>query len=289
MGAVFTSEIVSDVKAIDPIGVQYTEEKRDSETVQSIASKETEECEKQGKWSELPSLPLEKIYSFLRREDQVNMSLVCRSWSEGYSSPSVWKTFRFALTKTQVSLDACPVMKLVHKYSSMFRHVEIESTCVYIWLMKKSCRHLVEFLQILTSKTQLTSVKFLYFANFLWRLDKPTYNNICRQIVDFLASQRHLKRVEFYLCFFNFEECVEILQTLTENSRESLTHLKLQNFLRDENRILDRTQMLRKRLPYAHDLPTGLLSRIIHLFSRTCCTSVLSSNGENCQTWYFRS
>ncbi|GBN62980.1 hypothetical protein AVEN_264443-1 [Araneus ventricosus] len=92
----------------------------------SIGSNKKEECEKQGKWSELPSLPLEKIYSFLRREDQVNMSLVCRSWSKGYGSPSVWKTFRFDLTKSQLSLVTCPVMKFVQKYSSMFRHVEIK-------------------------------------------------------------------------------------------------------------------------------------------------------------------
>ncbi|GBN69240.1 hypothetical protein AVEN_10155-1 [Araneus ventricosus] len=215
----------------------------------TLASNEKEECEKQGKWSELPSLPLEKIYSFLGREDQVNMSLVCRSWSVGYGSPSVWKKFRFYLTKTQVSLDACPVMKLVHKYSSMFRHVEIKSTCVYIWLMKKSCRFLVEFLQILTIKTQLTSVKFLYFANFLWRLDKPTYNNICRQIVDFLASQRNLKRVEFYLCVFNFQECVEILQKLTENSQSFRTSFEMRT------RILNRTQMLRKNCLCSQTFP----------------------------------
>ncbi|GBN23938.1 hypothetical protein AVEN_195033-1 [Araneus ventricosus] len=253
----------------------------------TLASNEKEEYEKQGKWSELPSLPLEKIYSFLRREDQVNMSLVCHSWSEGYGSPSVWKTFRFALTKTQVSLDACPVMKLVHKYSSMFRHVEIESTCVYIWLMKKSCRHLVEFLQILTSKTQLTSVKFLYFANFLWRLDKPTYNNICRQIVVFLASQRHLKRVEFYLCFFNFQECVEILQKLTENSRESLTHLKLQNFLRDENENIELDTNAAQKLPMLADLPSLRTLETDYSFifeNMVARQSAVVETVKNCQT-----
>ncbi|GBN23935.1 hypothetical protein AVEN_195031-1 [Araneus ventricosus] len=179
----------------DPISISSLTDKGLTKTIES---NEKEECEKQGKWSELPSLPLEKIYSFLRREDQVRMSLVCRSWSEGYGSPSVWKTFGFYLTESQLSLDACPVMKFAQKYSSMFRHVEIESTYTHDCLRKIWCRHFVEFLKILTTKAQLTSVKFLYFANFLWRLDKPTYNNICREIVDFLASQRHLKRVEFY-------------------------------------------------------------------------------------------
>ncbi|GBO37468.1 hypothetical protein AVEN_102806-1 [Araneus ventricosus] len=260
MGAVFTSEIVSDANAIDPIGVQYTEEKRDSETAQSTASNDTEECEKQGKWSELPSLPLENIYSFLRREDQVNMSLVCRSWSEGYSSPSVWKTFRFAFSGSQLSMDTCPVKKFVRKYSSMFRHVEIESTCEQDCLMNNWCRHFVEFLQILTSNTQLISVKFRYFSYYHYPIrDTLFYNDICREIVDFLASQRHLKRVEFEHCFFNFQKCVEILRKLTESSRESLTHLNIRGFddhnpmSQEQNSNL--AQNLPANLPTLADLP----------------------------------
>ncbi|GBO38682.1 hypothetical protein AVEN_157372-1 [Araneus ventricosus] len=171
----------------DPILRSYLTDKG---LTKKIAS--NEECEKQRKWSELPFLPLEKIYSIQRREDQVKMSLVCRSWSEVYGS-SIWKTFRFALIGSQFTLDTCPVMKFARKYSSMFRHVEIENIWVQDCLMMNWCRHLVEFLQILTINTQLTSIKFLYFANFLRRIDKPTYNNICREIVEFLASQRHLK------------------------------------------------------------------------------------------------
>ncbi|GBN66650.1 hypothetical protein AVEN_210876-1 [Araneus ventricosus] len=227
----------------------------DKRLTKTIESNETEECEKQGKWSELPSLPLETIYSILRRKDQVNMSLVCRSWSEGYGSPSVWNTFRFDLTESQISLNTCPVMKFVHKYSSMFRHVEILSTCSHNCLMKNWSRHLVEFLTILSSKTQLTSVKFLYFAHHLWSIDTLTYNNICRDIVDFLASQRHLKSVEFDYCLFNFPECVEILRKLTESSRESLMHLKLQYFLRDKNKDIEQDSNTAQKLPMLGDLP----------------------------------
>ncbi|GBM42086.1 hypothetical protein AVEN_119652-1, partial [Araneus ventricosus] len=45
--------------------------------------------EREVQWSDLPSPPLEKIYGFLSRAEQVNMSLVCRKWSEGYGSPAV--------------------------------------------------------------------------------------------------------------------------------------------------------------------------------------------------------
>ncbi|GBO28400.1 hypothetical protein AVEN_212593-1, partial [Araneus ventricosus] len=179
MDAVFTSEIVSDANAMHPIGVQNTEEKRDSETVQSTASNDTEQCEKQGKWSELPSLPLEKVYSFLGREDQVNMSLVCRSWSAGYGSPSVWKTFIFNLTESQLSMDFYPLMKFVQKYSTMFRHVEIKGPeSENDNLVKNFCKHFVEFLQILTRNTKLISVEFRYLSDCFMQIDSPTYTDI---------------------------------------------------------------------------------------------------------------
>ncbi|GBN23930.1 hypothetical protein AVEN_195027-1 [Araneus ventricosus] len=257
----------------------------DERLTKTLASNEKEECEKHGKWSELPSLPLEKIYSFLRREDQVNMSLVCRSWSEGYGSPSVWKTFRFDLTESQLSIDNCPVMKFVHKYSSMFLHVEIVSTRVYNWLLKNWCRHLVKFLKMLTSKTQLSSVKFLYFTNFLWRIDKPTYNNICREIVEFLASQRHLKRVEFDLCFFNFQECVDILRKLTENS--NLTHLKLKHFLPDKNKDIKQDSNAAQKLPMLSDFPSLKTLHIDYSFlfeNMVARQSTAIQTAKNCQT-----
>ncbi|GBN95114.1 hypothetical protein AVEN_127527-1 [Araneus ventricosus] len=256
MDAVFTSEVVFDANSIGPIGIQNTKERRDRESAQSISSNESEERDKLGQWSEIPSLPLENIYSFLRREDQVNMSLVCRSWSDGYGSPSVWKTFRFDLTESHLSMDSCPVMEVVKKYSSMFRHVEIVGSCVQNCLMKNFCRLLVEFLHILKRNTQLISVKFLYSVNYIWRIDTQTYDDICREITDFLASQRHLKRVEFNVCFFYFQECVEILRKLTENSKESLTHLKLKNFLRYEHKDFKYYSNAARKLPMLADLPS---------------------------------
>ncbi|GBN23937.1 hypothetical protein AVEN_195032-1 [Araneus ventricosus] len=258
MGAVFTSEKVSDAKAIDPIRVRCTEEKRYSGTIQSTASKETEECEKQGKWSELPSLPLEKIYSFLGREDQVNMSLVCRSWSEGYSSPSVWKTFRLFLTESQFSMDTCPVMKFVQNYSAMFRHVEIRGPVhsVNNLLVKNFCRHFIEFSQTLTRNTQLISVEFRYFLHCFTHIDSSTYNDICRAIADFLASQHHLKLVEFDQCPFEYQESVDLLRILIENSRESLEHLKLRYFVSDENKDIKQDSNAAQKLPMLADFPS---------------------------------
>ncbi|GBM14013.1 hypothetical protein AVEN_166198-1 [Araneus ventricosus] len=192
-------------------------EKWDNETAESLASVESQKCKEQGQWLKLPSLPLENIYSFLRREDQVNMSLVCRKWSEGYGTPSVWKTFIFDVTETQLSTNNCLVEKFAQKCSSMFRHVEIKflSYKNKHWI-ETWCRKLILFLQILINNSQLISVKF---RCPFWKIDTPTYDAICRTIVDFLRSQQHLKRVEFRYCSFKFHEGVEILRKLTENNR----------------------------------------------------------------------
>ncbi|GBO37469.1 hypothetical protein AVEN_102807-1, partial [Araneus ventricosus] len=290
MGAVFTSEIVSDANAIDPIGVQFTEEKRDSETVQSTASNGTEQCEKPGKWSELPSLPLEKIYSFLRREDQVNMSLVCRSWSEGYGSPSVWKSFRFYLTESQLTNDTCPVMEVVKKYSSMFRHVEIVGSCAQNCFMKNFFRHFMEFLQILTRNSQLNSVEFRSISLCLIHMNNPPYYEICRAIADFLSSQRHLKRVEFHYCFFRYQETVEILRNVIENSRKTITHLKLRGFSFHENEYIEYYSNAAQKLPILADLPhlktldTDYSFIFENMVSRQCTPIQI---GKNCQTLVF--
>ncbi|GBN58411.1 hypothetical protein AVEN_246375-1 [Araneus ventricosus] len=137
----------------------------------------------------------------------------------------------------------------------MFRHVVIEGNCARNCLMKNFCRHFVEFLQILTSNTQLISVKFLHSSTYLLRIDPPTYNGICRDIADFLASQRHLKGVEFDRCFFYFPESVEILRKLSESTKESLTHLKLQNFLRYGHKDIGHYSNAAQKLPMLTDLP----------------------------------
>ncbi|GBN33266.1 hypothetical protein AVEN_213124-1 [Araneus ventricosus] len=191
--------------------------------------------EREVQWSDLPSPPLEKIYGFLSSAEQVNMSLVCRKWSEGYGSPAVWKTFRFVLREAQLSMDTCPVMKFVHKYSSMFQHVEIE----YIFIKKMHlvytwCKHFNAFLHILTSKSQLISVKFRGFWKFFHRIDTATYNGICRGIEVFLGSQHHLKRADFDQSFFGYQEGMGILKSLTESNRESLTHLVLHRLVRPQ-------------------------------------------------------
>ncbi|GBO05096.1 hypothetical protein AVEN_112543-1 [Araneus ventricosus] len=191
--------------------------------------------EREVQWSDLPSPPLEKIYGFLSRAEQVNMSLVCRKWSEGYGSPAVWKTFKFVLREAQLSMDTCPVMKFVHKYSSMFQHVEIEYIhiekmhLIYAW-----CKHLIAFLHILTSKSQLISIKLRGFLKFFHRIDTETFNDICRGIDAFLGSQHHFKRAEFHRSFFRYQEGIGILKSLTESNRESLTHLVLHRLVRPQ-------------------------------------------------------
>ncbi|GBN86320.1 hypothetical protein AVEN_188553-1, partial [Araneus ventricosus] len=176
------------------------------------------------------------IFSCIRKAfNQSNTSLDTSEWPEGFCSPSVCKEIIFELTETQLSMDTCPIMEIVQKYSSQFLHVEIY--CIYSMetrLIKRWCRHFIVFLQILASNSKLISVKFLYLSNCFKHIDTPTYVDICRTIIHFLESQHRLKRVVFNICSFRFDEGVEILGKLTENSRESLTHLVLQEFIRYE-------------------------------------------------------
>ncbi|GBN90056.1 hypothetical protein AVEN_91915-1 [Araneus ventricosus] len=176
------------------------------------------------------------VFSCIRKGfNQSNTSLDTSEWPEGFCSPSVCKEIIFALTETQLSMDTCPIMEFVQKYSSQFQHVEIE--CIHSTekrLIKRWCVHFKVFLHILTSNSQLISVKFLYLSNCFQHIDTPTYVDICRTISLFLESQHRLKRVEFRICSFRFNEGVELLGKLTENSRESLTHLVLVLFVRYE-------------------------------------------------------
>ncbi|GBM18939.1 hypothetical protein AVEN_1567-1 [Araneus ventricosus] len=131
----------------------------------------TEEYDKQAQWADLPSLPLERIHSFLSCDDQINMSQVCRKWSEGFNSPSVWKTFRFSLTESQLLMDPCPKIKCAEKYSRMFRHVEIDFIrTVNEYLIETLFKRLSVFLDILTRNSQIITLKvrwpeFIFILN----------------------------------------------------------------------------------------------------------------------------
>ncbi|GBM22395.1 hypothetical protein AVEN_166652-1 [Araneus ventricosus] len=273
--------------------MQYVAEKCEIETAESIVSTGTEECKKQTKWSELPSLPLEKIYSFLDRNDRVNMSLVCRKWSEGYSLPSAWKTFRFALMESMISMesmDSFPGMKFVRKYSSMFRHVDIyyhillpcQKDLIYIW-----CRHFIVFVHIMTSNSQLISVKI---HNLFWcfvHIDTSIRGDVKRALASFLKSQHYLKRVEFNYCFNNLQECVELLQELSENSRDSITHLGLRGLTCFGPEDLDQDSTVENNLLTFIGLPSLTTLAINYsvifenLFARQ---SVVMKTLKNCQT-----
>ncbi|KAF8776998.1 hypothetical protein HNY73_013928 [Argiope bruennichi] len=234
MNAIDTSVNFIDAVTIKAIEMEDLLEEWDNDIAESMLSIDTGENEKQSEWPELPSLPLEKIYSFLSRADQINLSQVCRKWSEGYGSPSVWKTFRFYLTDSELSMDTCPEIKFSRKYSSMFRHVEIVCRRINLQLIDTSWRQLKVFLDILTTNSQLLTIKFRNLGNYLRQLDTPIYDDIFRAIASLLGSQHLLKRLEFHECFFRFQEGVELLKDITENSRESLTHLVLRGFIHED-------------------------------------------------------
>ncbi|GBL90105.1 hypothetical protein AVEN_135461-1 [Araneus ventricosus] len=171
----------------------------------AIDIQSTEESDKLLQWAELPSVPFERIYHFLHRKDQINMSQVCRKWSEGFNSPSVWETFRFSLTESQLSMDPCPKIKCAEKYSRMFGHVEI--VCIRNvdqHLIETWCRRLILFLDILTRNSQLICLK-VQWAEFCFILDTINcVEDLKKAIVSFgeSQSQHHWKQVELHSCYF---------------------------------------------------------------------------------------
>ncbi|GBM05787.1 hypothetical protein AVEN_265-1 [Araneus ventricosus] len=256
--------------------------------VEWIQSDEREEYDKQVQWCDLPSPALEKIYYFASREDQLNMSVVCRKWSEGFRSPYVCKKFRFDMTESQLSIRTCPRMKFVQKYSSMFRHVEVfykfswEKHLMYTW-----CKHFQVFLQTLASKTQLISINFREFSHCMEHTDNSSHEKICRVIANFLESQHHLKRVEFHNCDFRSYEGAQLLKKLITNNRESLTHLVLRRFVRwnyteeeeDSNAVIHLPTLL--DLPRFTSLETEYLPTFVIMFD---CQSDANETLKNRQT-----
>ncbi|GBO29558.1 hypothetical protein AVEN_127044-1 [Araneus ventricosus] len=235
-------------------------EKNERRIAELIAAIEAKEYDKEEQWADLPSPPLETIYSFLNRKDQINMSQVCRKWFEEFSSPSVWETFMFDL------LDTCPEIKFARKYSSMFRHVVIVYTEFH---HTTSWRNLKDFLHILTSTSQLLSVKLLNLRKYFPLLDTPIRDDIFRAITSLLESQRHLRRVEFHGCSFRYQEVVELLKGITENSRESLTHLVLRERVVRQDSVVDQCllTLVNQRFPRLKTLEIDYSLIFEHIFA----------------------
>ncbi|GFT59504.1 f-box domain-containing protein [Nephila pilipes] len=233
--------------------------------------------QKEDKWSLLPSVPLELIYSFLSRSDQRHMARVCRKWADGYNSPSVWKSFRFDLPGTEFATDVYPEIKLARKYGAMFRHVEIECSSISSAMADIAWRQLKVFLHILTNISQLVSVEFRNLGSYLHQLDTTNYDDIVRVIANFLESQQFLKKVEFHYCHFQFQECVELFKAMSEKSRESLTHLVFRRFVDDDEPVMleegrvaaeSLPELISERLPYLRILETDYSLFFDNMFSR---------------------
>ncbi|GBM18936.1 hypothetical protein AVEN_1565-1 [Araneus ventricosus] len=228
------------------------------------SSHSMKKCDKQGQWAELPSLPLERIYSFLNRDNQINMSQVCRNWSEGFNSPSVWKTFKFSFTESQLSMDPCPKIKCAEKYSRMFRHVVIDCIkTVNEHLIETWCKRLIVFFDILTRNSQLISLK-VRWPEFFFILDTINCEEGLEKVIDrFVNSQQHLKRVEFYSCYFFFP-ISEFIKDMAKDHKEFPMHFVLRRFVDPiepmDQGILDAAQsqhvLLCQRSQMFQELPT---------------------------------
>lgn len=60
-----------------------------------------EENKEYSRWSEVPNLLLEKIFSYLSMREKYYASLVCKSWNTAFYLPYVWS--RFVLEDTTLT------------------------------------------------------------------------------------------------------------------------------------------------------------------------------------------
>ncbi|GBL77331.1 hypothetical protein AVEN_41758-1 [Araneus ventricosus] len=86
------------------------------------------------------------------------------------------------------------------------------------------------FLDILTSNSELISVKFRLFA-FILLLDPTNCSeDTLGAIHNSLNSQHQLKRVEYYRCFYLFQD-IELIRVITSDFGEFSSHLVLRKFV----------------------------------------------------------
>ncbi|GFU06580.1 f-box domain-containing protein [Nephila pilipes] len=194
---------------------------------------ENDEHEKKKKWSELPSLAIENIYSFLSRTDQSRMSLVCSRWANVYGSPCIWKTIKFYLPEHDYSAEIYPEVKFVRKYGSMFRHVEIICKRTRNQMLGIIWRQLKLFLQGLMSQSQLESIKFINMGNYFRHLDDFIRSDVIRALNNFFESQGNLKNVVFHDSRFHKEEGMELLNSIYQFNKATLRKLVLRGFVND--------------------------------------------------------
>ncbi|GFY76373.1 f-box domain-containing protein [Trichonephila inaurata madagascariensis] len=196
---------------------------------------EKDEFENEKNWSDLPSLAIENIYSFLSRTDQSRMSLVCSRWANVYGSPCIWKTIKFYLPEHEYPSEVYPEVKFVRKYGSMFRHVEIICKRIRTHMLGIIWKQLKFFLLGLVSNSQLVSIKFINMGNYFRHLDDFIRKDVLNSINSFFASQENLRTVVFEDSRLHKEEGMELLSSVYQSNKATLRKLKLRGFVNDSD------------------------------------------------------
>ncbi|XP_077993882.1 F-box/LRR-repeat protein 8-like [Glandiceps talaboti] len=73
-------------------------------------------------WSCLPDHIIIHIFSFLPLQERWQTALVCKSWSECFDHPSLWRYFKFIFKEDEDTKK----LKCLEKYGNVLKHVEIQ-------------------------------------------------------------------------------------------------------------------------------------------------------------------
>ncbi|GIX98361.1 f-box domain-containing protein [Caerostris extrusa] len=161
------------------------------------------------------------------------MSLVCSRWSRDYGTPCVWKTMKFYLPEHICSSEVYPEVRFARKYGSMFRHVEIICKRVRAHLLGVIWKQLKLFLQAMSSKSHLISIKFLNMGNYFSHLDDFIHNDVFKAIVNLFHSQEALRTVVFQDSRLTRNEAMELLKAIHHSDKHTIRVLNLRGFVVD--------------------------------------------------------
>ncbi len=109
-------------------------------------------------WGRLPEHILVDIFSYLRRRDRTKAALVCKSWSEVFASPYLWKSFDFWFYEPRQSR----YLQCLDYFGKYLRQIYIELDQSVVANRENACEVLKKLAQL--PERRLTTLKISFMG-----------------------------------------------------------------------------------------------------------------------------
>ncbi|GLV34387.1 uncharacterized protein CBL_00314 [Carabus blaptoides fortunei] len=224
--------------------------------------KEEEENKIYSRWSELPNLLLEKIFSFLSIREKYYASLVCKSWNTSFYLPYVWS--RFVLEDTtltrgrfnyytgwQYVLDHLRTQMCLSQVGRNFRNLTFDPMLNFYnlyefmnmisWYVEQSKRINFEMRGV---GCNIQALKFTFPCNMNSRDESErtrlfgTGGKLLEALKRLMRNLTKMKRLELIDLMLDSREAQHLLDEVCELCYLTLTHLALINTTRIQCQLL---------------------------------------------------